>query len=775
MLVDFILDDNYRGLPRDIFSVTNAKLGRQTFIYGRNGSGKTTISEALREYGVKGSDSLGITFKVVEAGAVVTKKWPPGQCPFQFHVFNRFYVEENLSPFIKGESDARGLVYIGSASVDASEKIEEISSTLARLERAEGRLKKLETHAKRDQETVLRGAQADIIGALANSNPGRYTTQGFNIGQVRKVLQSSPASLSSAEYARHLAAAKSSSFNTIPLLVSPVFDEKYSPEVTNRDVLAPVPKQVAVQELQSDSALEKWVEEGIALHSAGEECKFCTAGSYSNARDEELRKHFSDDFNLLRASARDGAGGVQKYIEDLEALKGTISNLQEVELLDREEGWTQDIEAALKETASAISAAEVGLRLLERKHESPSDVLCWDRETSDIRVDVSEVNKSIDAHNRAVSNVTTIKAQGEAAIESHYVAGVEGAHAKLGRKIARIRSFLEAIDGYSGNLELRRNELRAEMENTEELARQIDSDVRYVFGHHKLQVVTADDGKGYRILRNGGPAVNLSEGEGNAIAYAYFVNSLRADGVDLNNPIVVVDDPVTSLDKDALFAGYSLTMDRIRPARQVIIMTHDFDYFRLLLHAETPDRIVEIDGASEKATDKDKIFPRQSVLELLHGTSRAEPRLRRIETNQGKALSEYHYLFNLISSAILAADESEDLRLYGNAGRRLLEGFIAFRAPQKSDFQARVSYVADSCAQSISAELCGRIVKFLHAGSHRTDPSPDSSLDMASIIEDLSATMEFMAMADPVHFSGMCTAVNVNEGQLMDIVALGGK
>lgn len=182
MLVDFILDDNYRGLPRDIFSVTNAKLGRQTFIYGRNGSGKTTISEALREYGVKGSDSLGITFKVVEAGAVVTKKWPPGQCPFQFHVFNRFYVEENLSPFIKGESDARGLVYIGSASVDASEKIEEISSTLARLERAGGRLKKLETHAKRDQETVLRGAQADIIGALANSNPGRYTTQGFNIG-----------------------------------------------------------------------------------------------------------------------------------------------------------------------------------------------------------------------------------------------------------------------------------------------------------------------------------------------------------------------------------------------------------------------------------------------------------------------------------------------------------------------------------------------------------------------------------------------------------------
>src|SRR5699024_3124321 len=145
--------------------------------------------------------------------------------------------EENLSPFIRGESSAKGLVYIGSDSVDANEKIESLSDRLAKLERVKGRLAGLEASALKSQESALREAQTEIIGALAGSNPGKYTTQSFNIGQVKRILQKSPAALSEADYARQLAAAKVSSSSKISPLPTSILEEKYSPESANRNIL----------------------------------------------------------------------------------------------------------------------------------------------------------------------------------------------------------------------------------------------------------------------------------------------------------------------------------------------------------------------------------------------------------------------------------------------------------------------------------------------------------------------------------------------------------
>lgn len=68
--------------------------------------------------------------------------------------------------------------------------------------------------------------------------------------------------------------------------------------------------------------------------------------------------------------------------------------------------------------------------------------------------------------------------------------------------------------------------------------------------------VTEEKG-GYEVIRDDGKvAVNLSEGERNFIAFLYFyyvVRGMRSETDSGKNKIVVIDDPVSSMDSSALF------------------------------------------------------------------------------------------------------------------------------------------------------------------------------------------------------------------------------
>ena len=71
----------------------------------------------------------------------------------------------------------------------------------------------------------------------------------------------------------------------------------------------------------------------------------------------------------------------------------------------------------------------------------------------------------------------------------------------------------------------------------------------------------------YEVIRsNGSIAENLSEGERNFIAFLYFYHLVRgsetADG-GLRDKIVVIDDPVSSMDSSSLFIVSALVREMI--------------------------------------------------------------------------------------------------------------------------------------------------------------------------------------------------------------------
>jgi wobble nucleotide-excising tRNase len=101
---------------------------------------------------------------------------------------------------------------------------------------------------------------------------------------------------------------------------------------------------------------------------------------------------------------------------------------------------------------------------------------------------------------------------------------------------------------------------------------------RYL-GHSELQLSVEETG--YAITRAGVRAEGLSEGERTAIALLYFLKSLEDRDFDLAHGVVVLDDPVSSLDQNALFAAFGFLRARTQPAGQLFILTHSFLLFRL--------------------------------------------------------------------------------------------------------------------------------------------------------------------------------------------------
>jgi hypothetical protein len=137
--------------------------------------------------------------------------------------------------------------------------------------------------------------------------------------------------------------------------------------------------------------------------------------------------------------------------------------------------------------------------------------------------------------------------------------------------------------------------------------------------------------------------------------------------------------------------------------------------------------------------------------------------LRRLPRGLLQHPSEYHYLFFKVAEAVVGNDAGT-LPLLGNAARRLLDGFISFRAPNGNDFQVRVDSIVQDTG--IDAVLARRVVKFLHGQSHREEPRPTSALNFPSIENELKAALEFMQQADGKHFAKMCKAVGIDEREL---------
>ena len=232
------------------------------------------------------------------------------------------------------------------------------------------------------------------------------------------------------------------------------------------------------------------------------------------------------------------------------------------------------------------------------------------------------------------------------------------------------------------------------------------------------------------MSRAGNPAVGLSDGERSSIALLYFLKSLSHKDFDSDRGIVVLDDPVSSLDAQSLYMAMGFVKRHLTKVSQLFILTHNWGCFGLIKDW--------FDGVNRTAWRDNGDSPCTFyMLECRSVQERRRATLKRLDPLLERYKTEYHYLFARVKE-VAGEDASHDLGEYvamPNLARRLLEGFFAFSSPgSEGDFASTLGNCDFEPAKKTA------IQRFLNLESHG-DGMGESRRD----ISQLAKTPEVMA------------------------------
>ncbi len=733
------------GVLRDFtWAAKLPTFGRYNLIYGWNGSGKTTISKLFRALETRTVPANGEVTFTINAADVSGRDF--GQVTLPVRVFNRDFVTESVFPL--GGGEVPHILVVGKESVEKQKEVEKLRKNLAdaQTELESGRSKKRDADKALDKHGIDRAAV--IKETLRSSGSNQYNNYDKSTFRMRaqsmvEAGDKETHRLSDSDRATLLVQHRSS---PKPKLQPLTYQLPVLMTLANTvsELLSTTVVSAAIQSLKDDPSLSAWVRQGLGLHQERQvdQCLFCEQGlpgdrlatieAHFNVEYEQFMKRLDADIGRLNTAAEAGAGL-------------TLPN--RAELYDDLAAEYAAAEAALRQAVASTNAFINSLvQALTDKRGRPFEKLEPNvgRPAVDSTV-VGRLNEVIQKHNQACDDFQTRVTTARQRLEADSVAGVLDEFQSLKNSVHASETAVSEADAKTNRLNEQIEMLERAIVEHRQPAEELNDDLRKYLGHSELRLEIKDTG--YTITRNGIPAQALSEGETTAIALLYFLKSLKDRRFDLAKGVVVLDDPVSSLDANALYLAFGFIRQRTQEAAQLFILTHNFTFFRLVrnwLH--------HLKG-------KDKKQARFYMLDCVSDGSQRCSTIRPLDPLLEKYESEYHYLFARIYRAARASPPPmlEDSYILPNMARRLLEAFLAFRQPQVSgELWQKLKDVNFDEAKKL------RILRFLHTHSHgdtigEPEHDPSSLGEARSVLKNL---LEFIKDQDPGHFAAMAKLVD---------------
>jgi wobble nucleotide-excising tRNase len=248
------------------------------------------------------------------------------------------------------------------------------------------------------------------------------------------------------------------------------------------------------------------------------------------------------------------------------------------------------------------------LLLILQKIQAPSSVIALDNVVSaleDINDFVTNANVRIAEHNRRVANTDSEKARLSADFW-HYLIDVElkddlgrwdKSNDTIGRAVTSLKEKIQASKGKQARCTTELNKLEERATSTKPTVEKINQTLK-AFQFNSFRLEPAEETHSYRLVRSNGEFAyhSLSEGEKTFITFLYFYHlSQAADsatGIE-EDRVVVLDDPVSSLDSDILFIVSSLVREMAEmarsgnsPIKQVLVLTHNVYFHKEVTFAK---------------------------------------------------------------------------------------------------------------------------------------------------------------------------------------------
>lgn len=739
-------------------------LRKSNLIYGFNGCGKTILSRVLACLGTGALHPElpeGGIFEIrLTDGSIIKSTDALQYLNERVFVFNGDFIEENLH---WQDGTANSVFHLGKEQTQLAKEFERteaervnVATKLANANTLHGQTKSAFAEYKRLAARVIETALALGRGYVATHLAADHAQSDY----------SEELKLTEAERATQ----RSIITQDAPLpkctrLEATAFD--LSGKIREiREVLTMTLGSIALKELQKHEAMLKWVKEGSEYHQTHgvKSCLLC-GNELTQERLRTLEGAIDDRFDKLTAdisTAKEKAEGLR---DDLEELKNALPSKNDIANEHRSSfvAAATDLEASIRE---GKDIATLAASLLAKKAETPNmrvDVGSltteeaageWDETTADR---VSAVSDAIRAHNTSHDDFNDVQGAARKKLKEHFLADGQARYRELESGVTNAKIVFDALAMKLTALANKVDRLRQSMRKHGPAAELINRMIHNYLGHKELEIATLKDG--YELRRNGIPATGSpSEGEKTAIALCYFLVRLEADGRNLGDLIVVLDDPISSLDTRALHYAFSMLQARLSDAAQLIVMTHNLHFmneWKKLLKGGTEKQMERSGKNKNNATSTllfvDTVQPDEedsrssSIIEM-------PKHIREYE-------SEYQYLFYLVLKFTKSDDGEEDhFFVMPNALRKILEIFLAFKYPGSSGLSSKMQQLAKENRGIDENRIVAldRLVQLESHADNLDDLVTASSMTIEETKDAADALLALMQAVDKGHYDQMC-------------------
>lgn len=720
---------------------------RYNLIYGWNGSGKTTFSRLFAALNEGKLDKYPhLEYEIETEGGTVKNGASFGE---QIRVFNKDYVQANVERlggpnpiFILGDENKKL-----AEEVDKDEK--EVANRTDALKAAQDELASLEMRRGNIFTDIARTISQNVSGELTRNYRKPNAEEDFSVITAKTLLLENEITLYKGTISQRQKPVLDylPQFNQVQIELDVIINDAGT--LLNSEV-----SSVVIEELAKYADISQWVEQGLVLHEEhkSKNCQFCNQ-ELPKDRIKALAEHFNEADKVLKNKIDEQTSRLEQIWETLENLPiREASNIYDELQVDYQK-YVEELRESRDKLVVAIH--DLGEKVNAKKTKTTEKLVF------DVGIDpvsyvmaLSNVNELIEKHNLKSENFEKEKEIARKKLKIHYLSEIFDDVKKLDADIKAQREKISKLEGddldISGTPSIRALrdriiENRSKISSSHKACMQINDNLNKFLGRSELLFEVS--GEGYIVKRYGEVAEDLSEGEKTAIAFVYFTVQLLDQDFNLRDGIVVIDDPISSLDSNSLFQAFAFLKESVKDAKQVFILTHNFEFMRQVKNWFF--HIKKVGGKFQRSlymiNNREVDARRIAYLALL------DKLLIEYE-------SEYHYLFSLLQN-FKDNGTLESVYNFPNIGRKFLETFLAFKVPSRENLHEKMSHIEYDEARKTA------ILRFVETHSHAARSDGVLNFDMTlsnggqNVVTSLLAMIEHV---DAIHYETLMEATTRN-------------
>ncbi|MBM9590887.1 AAA family ATPase [Leptospira sp. 201903075] len=707
-------------------------------IYGRNYSGKTTISRIVRS---------------LETGSL-SEKYENPEFEIEFNnqdkvtlqsltshgkdirVFNDDFVRENLKFIYDPNEDIESFAILGSDNNLIEKEIEKLKNELGSKEEGQEtalyKEQKEAIAATTKEANTYKSAQTSLDEKIKNKaidrNIGikykseRFGDQNYSTNKLENDIQTilkddfQPISDEKVKELDKLLAENPNppiSPFTIPILSFNSLADKakslIEKEIAGSDKIA---------EFVNDAILHRWVNEGRTLHQEKKNnCLFCD-NIISQERWEKLNKHFDKESEQLEKDLDELINEIENeiiqinynpqktqfYSEFHERFDEILTEYKQIEI---------QYSSNLNNITTQLTARKKSLlkskSYIDQKDVS-NDLKVSYEKFEVLRKESNEYTNKLNSRQQEAKQKLKLKEVYDFVLTINYKDeknNIEILKSKVKEKEDIKNNILIKVKEKEELIEANKRLLNDE----EEGAKNVNKYLNDFFGHRFLSLEAISDEEDgdekekeirFDLKRDGKKAHHLSEGECSLISFCYFIAKLEDIKTKGQKPIIWIDDPISSLDGNHIFFLYSLIKSEIIEKgsfEQIFISTHSLNFLKYL--KRLTGGAIGINGKLQSYERGFFLVNREDKIS----------KILMMPKYLKEYITEFNFLFNQIYNCSLI-DEVTDKNYttfynFGNNARKFLEIYLFYKYPDETEeFEKLKKFFG---TQSIPAILTERV------------------------------------------------------------------